>query len=195
MWGSKWLPWFAREMHYGVSGVDYSEEGCVRARASLTAAGVEGDIHCADFHRLGSSFCDKYDVVTSFGVVEHFEDPAPILKIFSGHLRPGGLLLIFVPNMARLVGSMIKRLDRPLFDTHVLFDLKQFRGFHEAAGLDVRFAAYTGWADFQATPVDKVGALAGLVYKNLAYGMNRFLLPSYRAFQDFRPSRHGCAIR
>lgn len=185
--GSKWLPWFARGMEFEVSGVDYSEGGCVRARASLEAAGVRGDIHCADFNKLEPSFGESFDVVTSFGVVEHFEDPAPILRTFAGCLKPGGLLLTFVPNMAGLVGSLIKRLDRSLYDTHRVFDLEQFRSFHEAAGLEVRFAAYTGWGDLQAAPVDRLGNVVGLVYKNLAYGMNRVLLPPYRAFQNFRP--------
>lgn len=185
--GSKWLPWFAREMGYEVSGVDYSEGGCATARESLAAFQVEGDIHCADFYHLSADFEKKFDVVSSFGVVEHFEPPTPLLKVFGNCLKPGGLLLTFVPNMAGLLGSLIKRLDRALYDTHVLFDLKQLGAYHEAAGLEVRFAAYTGWVDLQTAPVEKVGKLTGLIYKNVTYGVNRALLPAYRAFRGFRP--------
>lgn len=185
--GSKWLPWFAREMGYDVEGVDYSTRGCINARQGLDAADVTGRIHCVDFLQLGPEFNGKYDVVTSFGVIEHFVQPADVLQLFARCLRREGLMLTFVPNMAGLYGELIKRFDRALYDTHVLFDLGQLASFHEVAGLDVVHAAYTGWADFQSIPVDRFGAMPGLVLKNLIYAWNRSLLVAYRGLPGFRP--------
>jgi 2-polyprenyl-3-methyl-5-hydroxy-6-metoxy-1,4-benzoquinol methylase len=185
--GSKWLPWFAREMGYEVEGVDYSPRGCINARQGLDAANVTGTIHCVDFLQLGSEFDGKYDVVTSFGVIEHFVQPAAILRLFARCLRRDGLALTFVPNMAGLYGELIKRFDRTLYDTHVLFDLQQLASFHEQAGLEILHAAYTGWADFQSIPVDRFGAMPGLVLKNLIYAWNRSLLVAYRGLPGFRP--------
>lgn len=185
--GSKWLPWFARELGYAVEGVDYSPRGCANARQGLDAANVAGTVHCVDFLQLGSEFEDNYDMVTSFGVIEHFVQPAAILRLFARCLRQGGMALTFVPNMAGLYGDLIKRFDRALYDTHVLFDLRQLASFHEQAGLEVVHAAYTGWADFQSIPVDQYGALPGLLLKNLIYAWNRSLLVAYRALPGFRP--------
>ena len=185
--GSKWLPWFAREMGYDVEGVDYSPRGCVNARKGLDAANVTGTVHCVDFLQLGPEFDGKYDVVTSFGVIEHFERPTAVLQMFARCLRREGLLLTFVPNIAGLYGELIKWFDRALYDTHVLFDLRQLASFHEEAGLEIVHAAYTGWADFQSIPVDRLGAMPGLVLKNLIYAWNRSLLVAYRGLPGFRP--------
>jgi len=185
--GSKWLPWFARELGYDVEGVDYSPVGCEKARSGLAAAGVSGVVHCKDFLTLGPEFDRRYDIVASFGVIEHFEDPVSVLRLFARCLAKGGLVLTFVPNMAGLYGTLIKRLDRPLYDTHVIFDLEELSAFHERAGLRIVHATYSGWADFQSTPVDRLGTSTGLVLKNLIYAWNRGLLTAYRAWPDFRP--------
>ncbi len=185
--GSKWLPWFGREMGYAVEGVDYSPKGCALARQSLDAAGIAGKVHYADFLQLGREFTHRYDLVSSFGVIEHFDEPESVLRLFAQCLRAEGLVLTFVPNMAGLYGELIKRFDRRLYDTHVLFDLRQLASYHEAAGLKVVHAAYTGWADFQSIPVDQLGVVPGLLLKNIIYSWNRVLLVAYRALPSFRP--------
>jgi SAM-dependent methyltransferase len=191
--GSRWLPWFAREMGYAVEGVDYSLRGCRNATSGLEAAGVAGMIHCRDFLELGPEFEGRYNVVSSFGVVEHFEDPASVLRSFASCLRSDGLMLTFVPNMAGLYGSLIKYFDPALFETHLLFDLEDLAGFHQQAGMEIKLAAYTGWADFQSIPFDRLGEFPGLVLKNLVYAWNRALLAAYRRLPAFRPqSRLFC---
>jgi SAM-dependent methyltransferase len=185
--GSKWLPWFAREMNYEVEGVDYSPQGCDNARQALDAAGATGTVHCVDFLQLEPEFTGKYDVVSSFGVIEHFEDPADILRRFARCVKPGGIVVTFVPNMAGLYGEVIKRFDRQLYDSHFLFDLREHAGYHQGAGMEIVHAGYTGWADFQSIPVDRLGAAPGLVLKNLIYAWNRVILLAYEALPSFRP--------
>ena len=40
----------------------------------LSIEGVKGDIVCADFFSPPESMIEEFDVVISFGVLEHFED-------------------------------------------------------------------------------------------------------------------------
>jgi SAM-dependent methyltransferase len=62
------------------------------------------------------------DVATLWHVLEHLEDPAPALDRLHGWLRPGGGLLVGVPNLAswqaRLGGGRWYHLDVPRHRVH-----------------------------------------------------------------------------
>ena len=185
--GSKYLPWLAREMGFQVEGVDYTNEGCELARRNLEAAGVTGTIHCVDFLSLGPEFAGRFDVVTSYGVLEHFAEPVTVLKAFAGCLRPGGTLITFVPNMQGVGGRLVKRINRPLYDTHYLFDLDQFRNFHVNAGLSVIHGRYSEFCDFGLVPLGRFGRHAQLIYKNIAHYLNLVRLKTIRRFPSIDP--------
>ena len=42
---------------------------------------------------------EKFDVITLFDVLEHVPDPKSVLQAVHAHLRPGGIALIFCPNL------------------------------------------------------------------------------------------------
>lgn len=85
---SVWLPYFAKEFGFRVSGIDYSEIGCQQAIEVLHREGVQGEVVCTDLWALPPSLVGQFDVLISCGVVEHFQDTAfwimetlfPILK-------------------------------------------------------------------------------------------------------------------
>ena len=89
-----------------VTGLDYSEIGCEEARLILENNNVEGEIVCCDFFSPPESMLNRYDVVISFGVLEHFENTSDCTKAFSRFLRPGGLLLTVIPNMNGIPGLL-----------------------------------------------------------------------------------------
>jgi len=185
--GSKYLPWLAREMQFEVEGIDYTNEGCELARSNLAAAGVDGTIHCVDFLSLGPEFAARFDVVTSYGVVEHFSDPVSVLRSFAGCLRQGGTMITFVPNMQGLAGQIVKQVDRPLFDTHNLFDAREFEAFHHDAGLSVLHSGYSEWCDLGLVPFDRMGRVAGLIAKNGAHYLNLARLAVLSRFDSIDP--------
>jgi 2-polyprenyl-3-methyl-5-hydroxy-6-metoxy-1,4-benzoquinol methylase len=185
--GSKYLPWLGREMGFDVEGIDYTPEGCELARLNLAAADVNGTIHCVDFLSLDPEFAGRYDVVTSYGVVEHFTDPVAVLQSFADCLRPGGTMITFVPNMKGLAGRLVKLVDRPLFDTHNLFDLGEFEAFHRRAGLSVVHARYSEWCDFGLVPYERMARIAGLLAKNAAHYLNLARLAVLRRFESVDP--------
>jgi SAM-dependent methyltransferase len=47
----------------------------------------------------------RYDAVMLFDVIEHLEDPQPVLEAVRQHLRPGGFLLLNVPALQSLFSA------------------------------------------------------------------------------------------
>lgn len=56
------------------------------------------DVHNKTIAEHAASNADRYDAVTSFQVLEHTADPATFIRASINAVRPGGLLLISVPN-------------------------------------------------------------------------------------------------
>ena len=132
---SAWLPYFKKEFGFEVYGIDYSEEGCEQAEKILERENVEGTIYCTDAFFPGEDLYSEFDVVCSFGVLEHFENTEKTLEAFSKYLRKGGLLITTIPNMCGINGWMHKMWNRELYDIHVPIDRKQLSQAVRAAGL------------------------------------------------------------
>jgi 2-polyprenyl-3-methyl-5-hydroxy-6-metoxy-1,4-benzoquinol methylase len=145
---STWLPYFSREFGLQVTGIDYSEVGCEQARAILDAAGVEGKVVWANLFAPPPELLGAFDVVVSFGVVEHFADTSDTLASFAHFLKPGGLLITSVPNLTGLSGWIQKRLGRAIYDIHVPLDKGTLDMAHRRAGLQVRACGYFMSANF-----------------------------------------------
>ena len=134
---SSWLPYFAKEFGFSVCGIDYSPNGCQMAREVLQVNGVDAEVVCADFFSPPANMLGTFDVVVSFGVVEHFDDTASCLRAVSSFLRPGGLLITNIPNMVGWIGSIQKLVNKPVYDIHQLIDPARLRAAHEFAGLKI----------------------------------------------------------
>jgi len=145
---SAWLPYFAREFGFSVAGLDYSPNGCEMSREVLKANGIAPDVVCADLFAPPDSLLGQFDVVVSFGVVEHFDDTAGCLMAVSKFVKPGGLVITNIPNMVGLVGAVQKALNRPVFDIHQPIGSERLRAAHEQAGLSVQECGYFLFTSF-----------------------------------------------
>ena len=134
---SSWLPYFVEEFGLIVSGIDYSPIGCEMAQKILELNGVEAEVICANFFEPPKNMLGSYDVVVSFGVVEHFEDTAACLRAASGFLKPGGILFTSIPNMLGLNGNIQKIINKPVYEIHQLINKSELIKSHELAGLDI----------------------------------------------------------
>jgi 2-polyprenyl-3-methyl-5-hydroxy-6-metoxy-1,4-benzoquinol methylase len=134
---SAWLPYFAKEFGFTVSGIDYSPVGCQMAKKVLEAHRVEAEVVCADFFTPPENMLGAFDVVVSVGVVEHFDDTAACLTAVSLFLKPGGMLVTNIPNMVGWIGAVQKSVNKPVYDIHQLLDPPQLVNAHELAGLVV----------------------------------------------------------
>ena len=109
------------------------------------ARGVEAarDVYGVQLQRAGIEDAavdpGSVDAITLWHVLEHVEDPPATLRTLRDWLRPGGLVLIGVPNVrslqARIGGDRWFHLDVPRHRTH--FSPEGLARAAEAAGLEV----------------------------------------------------------
>jgi 2-polyprenyl-6-hydroxyphenyl methylase/3-demethylubiquinone-9 3-methyltransferase len=143
---SIWLPFLAREAHADVVGVDFSERGCDLARQNLAAEGCTGSIVCADFFEYRQHAVPPFDLVVSFGLIEHFEDVAGVLRSMGSLLRPGGVLFASVPNLGGLYGRMQTLVDAEVLRQHLVLGALELSAHARDAGLVDVETGYVGGA-------------------------------------------------
>lgn len=134
---STWLPYFAKEFGFKVYGIDYSEIGCQQASQILLNEHVYGEVVCADLFLLPKFMLEAFDVVFSFGVAEHFLDTSACIAALSKFLKPGGLIVTNIPNMAGLIGYVQKMINRPVYNIHKPLDKEALFKAHQESGLEV----------------------------------------------------------
>src|SRR5262245_8347127 len=106
----KLLAWVASVLKARASGIDYWEAGIAQCPQLFSAVGLLIDLHhenLFDTHLEPASF----DVVASFGVIEHFDDPRPAIGKHLDLVAPGGKALITIPNYGGIYGLLQRWFD------------------------------------------------------------------------------------
>ena len=124
-----------------VVGVELDAGAAAQARKRLDAV-VQGDLARLDLAQLGD---EPFDAILASDVLEHLADPEAVLARALTHLRPGGAVVVSLPNVAHVVvfaNLLMKRWPRRssgIFDrTHLRFFAKRdMVRLLEGAGLRV----------------------------------------------------------
>jgi 2-polyprenyl-3-methyl-5-hydroxy-6-metoxy-1,4-benzoquinol methylase len=116
-----------------LNGLDYAEDGLKIAQSLLSKNNIPANIRLGDV--FNATFSTQFDLVVSFGLIEHFADPVPVLKRHVSFTKPGGWVGVTVPNFATpfIQNRLIKRLWPETFDTHNLGIMK-LDALHRALG-------------------------------------------------------------
>lgn len=139
---SCWLPYFAREFGFKVAGLDRSETGCKLTREVLSSANIDGKIVCGDFFNPPKNMIGMFDVVSSFGVIEHFTNTVDCLKAIKLLLRPEGIIITVVPNLNGIMGFIGRILNREIYNKHIVIDTSTLRQLHQEAGFAIENCKY-----------------------------------------------------
>lgn len=106
----KMLAWAALKRGARVAGIDYSPRGVGLARRFHRAHGIASDLRIEDV--METSFApDSFDCVFSAGLIEHFGDPRPVVAKHVAMARPGGKVIVAIPNYGGVYGRLQARLD------------------------------------------------------------------------------------
>jgi 2-polyprenyl-3-methyl-5-hydroxy-6-metoxy-1,4-benzoquinol methylase len=166
---SQWLPYLSKKYSGSrFSGLDYSKAGCERLAERITAAGIANEIsvYQEDILTPKSMLHGKFDLVLSFGVVEHFTDLSTVLSAKRNYLSHQGLMFTLIPNMAGSIGYLTKLFNRKVYEMHNPHDWPSFLEGHHRAGLTVISGGYLGSLNYGilSSCVDKSDGIPWHIY-------------------------------
>lgn len=141
--GSRVLPYLARKFGFRVFGSDFSPAGLRLLRANLALEEVDGGVVREDLFQ-SSLAPASFDLVFSSGLVEHFEDTAAVVAEHLRLVKPGGSLVVIVPNLQGFYARILKRLALPLLSRHRIFGPAELAGIFEKLGVAQVRAGYLG---------------------------------------------------
>lgn len=101
-----WLK-LAKAKGANVSGIDTNP-------SAVAAACSEGlSVHCMSIEEFAPAYQGFFDIVTAFQVFEHINNIIPFVESAITCLKPGGRLIVTVPNRQRNIRSTFEPLDHP----------------------------------------------------------------------------------
>lgn len=142
---SRWLPVYVSHYGYEVFGIDYDRQGCDLAIEILEKYRQQGQIYCGEFFNYASTNKDRFDIITSFGFIEHFKDNLAVESMYKC-LKPDGVVVATVPNFQGFQGFIFQLME-DWQSTHVLYTTESIKNAFEKAGfidVDVQYAGGLG---------------------------------------------------
>lgn len=130
----QWLIYFHEEFGYDVVGVDNSPTACDLARRNMEMAGVHAEILRCDILAAPLENA-SFDVVYSGGLIEHFDDPIPVVHRMTRLVKPGGVQIVSVPNLDSLYWRIRKHLNPEVESGHRRITPDMLRAMLERSGM------------------------------------------------------------
>ena len=113
--GSSYLPYLEKKFNnLRLFGLDKSLMGCKLAVLGMNKGLSSLDVFYGDIIKPPLK-SDKFDIVFSLGLIEHFDDPDIVLKKHVDLLKPGGLLICHIPNVVGIQGKFFRFLSNNIF--------------------------------------------------------------------------------
>jgi len=105
-----------------------------------------GDINIIEADLFNFKPEKLYDMVLSFGLIEHFNDTKAIIETHLQFLKPGGVLFITLPNFKSVNGWVQRNFDKENYDKHNInsMDLQLLTDSCKQLGLKEIEAYYHG---------------------------------------------------
>jgi SAM-dependent methyltransferase len=131
-----------KEFGYRIDGLDYSDN-MEYVRANLRYNGIQdSELFNADFFDFVPPM--KYDLVLSGGFAEHFDDHELVVKKHAEWAKPGGLVVIIVPNLTHIHRLLCHLFAPELLRVHrfPLMRSSVMRRALQSAGLSVLHCDY-----------------------------------------------------
>lgn len=133
--------------HFSI--LDFSEQGCQLARLRAAKEGVQLGICQADVFFPPPEQLERFDIVLSQGVVEHFTDLVRVLTAKRALLLPGGKMFTSIPNFSSPIYAWLcKKWSRSVWEDHIPHTLQGFVHSHELANMRVITKGFIGAMEF-----------------------------------------------
>lgn len=147
----KWMVYLREHFGYFVAGCEYLPAAVEKTKENLSYHGFSEK----DFRLISGDFFEmdedtQYDLVYSFGFIEHFEDPEKVLDAHLRLLKPGGRLIVGLPSFRGVNYRIQKIIDNyihnPLLPAHNLEAMNPwiYKDYGRLRGLKVLFSGFVG---------------------------------------------------
>ena len=155
-------------------GVEYVESLAEGLEKNLSGIDVPGKVICEDLFNLAPRQFGTtlgWDVVASFGFIEHFIDTREVIRKHFELTREGGLVIVTIPNHAGLNGRIMRLVDQDKWEEHNLNSLEDLLvSFREVKDCEILEAKY----------VTRIGFWNACIYRKMKDNLG-FLYPIFRA--------------
>jgi cyclopropane fatty-acyl-phospholipid synthase-like methyltransferase len=125
-------------------GIDYSPESELYLENMRLFGFPNAKLHKSDIYSFEQEI--PFDVVGSFGLIEHFSDPKEVLHHHNRLLRENGLCIVSIPNFRKLQYLYHYLFDRTDLNNHNInsMNLEVFREFAQEANHKIHFLGHVG---------------------------------------------------
>jgi SAM-dependent methyltransferase len=144
-----YLAYVAQTFGHEAYAIDNSTVGCGKLTENFDRLKIPITVYCRDALTGDLSDLPRFDLVYSLGLIEHFSDPLPMIRRHVELAKPGGLVMLGLPNFLG-ISTPILKLTRPeMFSKHNLrtMDVRTWAPFERDLGLSVLFRGYVGGWD------------------------------------------------
>lgn len=134
---------------YDPYGIEYAEGALVSNKKRFFSAGLNPEqVIAADFFSedLQIKYRESFDIVLSSGFLEHFDNPLEVIEKHVNLLKPGGTLVVEVPNFRGFNYWLGNYFDPGLKAHHNLEIMKKqnFSELFNKLGLEQQFCDFFG---------------------------------------------------
>jgi 2-polyprenyl-3-methyl-5-hydroxy-6-metoxy-1,4-benzoquinol methylase len=187
----------AQGTKWSVSGVDYCDDGAIFTNV-LNLIGKPSVFYQADIFEFKA--CELYEIVASYGLVEHFNGDLlnRVLTIHDECLKPGGYLVIEIPNFTGFQYFWHYLFDRPNLEIHNvdMMQPKKIEEYFQSMGYEILFSDYFGqlrvWGNSRFGAIGRIPVkLFEILINNLASFLS--FIGIHLGGQAFSPTILLCA--
>lgn len=144
------LAYICKNFGYFPEGIDFDEKTLEITSQTLKNSGLNNyNLYKEDFNKWQPE--KKYDLVCSFGFVEHFDNAKEIIQRHIDLTKKGGKIIIEIPNFVGFNGFLHRLVDKPNLDQHNtnIMNLDFFERIAEENNLKINYLGYYGSWNFQ----------------------------------------------
>jgi SAM-dependent methyltransferase len=141
----QYLAFFSKYFGYVPHALDYSEIGVRKIRENFALLGMPVTVYRQDFFDDLSGL-PRFDLVFSMGFAEHFTSLEAVVGRHLMLLKPGGILVVGMPNFRGIYQWGLRRLAPRMLSMHCLeaMDTRRWEAFEKSLGLKTIFRGFIG---------------------------------------------------
>jgi SAM-dependent methyltransferase len=139
------LIFLTNRLNYIPSSLDYSSVGNQQTIDNFKKAGLQVEMIERNLF-ADEKIIPDFDIVYSLGFIEHFDNLEFVVEKHLDYLKPGGILILGIPNLLGIYHWFLKRLAPSHDKTHnlAIMDINNWTSFEKKFHLNIIFRKYIG---------------------------------------------------